>query len=760
MELLNENYTIFAIMVVLDSPTYAPYKDKLQEKYDYLLSLLHDRGKSKLKKVAKAFEMAANAHDGVKRKSGEPYLFHPLEVAIIAVEVLGLGSTSAICSLLHDTVEDTELTLEEIETAFDPKIKNIVDGLTKISTVFDTVEKNISIQAENFKKMLLTLGEDLRVILIKLCDRLHNMRTIHAVSQKTRLKIASETLYIYAPLAHRLGLNVVKSELEDLSLEVTDPLLYIEIKTKLEAQKQDREDYLKRFIKPLNEELNASQLSVFDIQSRTKTVFSIAQKMRKQGIPFEEVYDLFAIRVILESPLNLEKNDCWRVYAIISQQYTSNQSRLRDWLSKPKSNGYEALHTTIIGPDNKYIEVQIRSKRMDDVAERGVAAHWRYKSKEGELKPNAQDMAFDHWMAQVKETINNKDLSAIELINEFRFGILAEDIFIFTPKGEVKRLSKESTALDFAFAIHTDVGYTTIGAKVNGKLVPIGTELSNSDIVEILTTSKNRVNLDWLKIVKTGKARNKIKEYLNSQKNAFSAEGKEILQRKFKSAKRAFNNRNVEHFIKFHGFTVPNDFYHALAMGAVKQEKLKVAAFFKGNPIEKVKKQPKKGESKSSFPSKNKPSSAIVVGDEYEVEYAMAACCSPVPGDQIFGFITVNDGIKIHRSNCLNATNLMSEYGYRIVHCNWRDKSYDQSFISELMVNGIDDVGIVSSITDIISKDLGVNMRSINIRAGSEGTFEGVVEVMVKNLFTLEKLISTIQNKHQYIQVKRLDTLN
>ncbi|MDG1098106.1 MAG: RelA/SpoT family protein [Bacteroidia bacterium] len=747
-------------MVVLDSPTYAPYKDKLQSKYDYLLSLLHDRGKSKLKKVTKAFEMAASAHDGVKRKSGEPYLFHPLEVAIIAVEVLGLGSTSAICALLHDTVEDTELTLEEIETAFDPKIKNIVDGLTKISTVFDTVEKNISIQAENFKKMLLTLGEDLRVILIKLCDRLHNMRTIHAVSQKTRLKIASETLYIYAPLAHRLGLNVVKSELEDLSLEVTDPLLYIEIKTKLEAQKQDREDYLKRFIKPLNEELKTSKLSVFDIQSRTKTVFSIAQKMRKQGIPFEEVYDLFAIRVILDSPLKQEKNDCWRVYAIISQQYTSNQSRLRDWLSKPKSNGYEALHTTIIGPDNKYIEVQIRSKRMDDVAERGVAAHWRYKSKEGEVKPNAQDMAFDHWMTQVKETLNNKDLSAIELINEFRFGILAEDIFIFTPKGEVKRLSKESTALDFAFAIHTDVGYMTIGAKVNGKLVPIGTELSNSDIVEILTTSKNRVNADWLKMVKTGKAKNKIKEYLNSQKNAFSSEGKEILQRKFKSAKRAFNNKNVAHFIKFHGFTVPNDFYHALAIGAVKQEKLKVAAFFKENPIEKINKQPKKGENKNSIPAKKKLSNAIVVGDEYEVEYAMASCCSPVPGDQIFGFITVNDGIKFHRSNCLNATNLMSEYGYRIVNCNWRDKSYDQSFISELMVNGIDDVGIVSSITNIISKDLGVNMRSINIRAGSEGTFEGVVEVMVKNLFTLEKLISTIQNKHQYIQVKRLDLIN
>ena len=746
-------------MAVLDSPTYSPYKKELKAKYKYLLELLHEREKSKLDKVKKAFEMAATAHDGIKRKSGEPYLFHPLEVAIIAVEVLGLGTTSAICGLLHDTVEDTEMTLDDIESAFDKKTRNIIDGLTKISTVFDTVEKDVSIQAENFKKMLLTLGEDLRVILIKLCDRLHNMRTINAVSQKTRLKIASETLYIYAPLSHRLGLNVVKSELEDLSLEVTDPLLYIEIKTKLEKQKQDRENYLKKFIEPLQKALDDTNLKVLEIQSRTKTVFSIAQKMRKQAIPFEQVYDLFAIRIIMDSPLKLEKNDCWRVYAIISHQYTAHQSRLRDWLSKPKSNGYEALHTTIIGPDNKYIEVQIRSKRMDEFAERGVAAHWRYKSKDtGESQPNAQDMAFDYWMSQVKETLNNKDLSAIELINEFRFGILAEDIFIFTPKGEVKRLSKGSTALDFAFTIHTDVGYMTIGAKVNGKLFPIGTELVNSDIVEIVTTSKNRVNSDWLNIVKTGKAKGKIKEYLNSQKNAFSAEGKEILQRKFKSAKRAFNNKNVEHFIKFHGFTVPNDFYHALATGAVKQEKLKVAKFFKDNPISKPKKAPKKGEKKDLVISKSKIKNAIVVGDEYEVEYAMAACCNPVPGDPIFGFITVNDGIKIHRSNCVNATNLMSEYGYRIVSCQWRgDKSYDRSFISELTVNGIDDVGIVSSITDIISKDLGVNMRSINIAAGSEGTFEGKLEVMVKDLFTLEKLISTIQGKHKHIQVKRLD---
>jgi GTP diphosphokinase / guanosine-3',5'-bis(diphosphate) 3'-diphosphatase len=744
-------------MAIFDSSTYAPYKKELKAKYKHLLELLDGRDEKKLDRVRKAFEIAAESHDGMKRKSGEPYLFHPIEVAIIAVEVLGLGSTSVICALLHDTVEDTSLTLEDVELTFGKQVRDIVDGLTKISSVFGTVDKNVSMQAENFKKMLLTLGEDLRVILIKLCDRLHNMRTINSVSEKTRLKIASETLYIYAPLAHRLGLNVLKTELEDLSIEVTDPLLYNEIKIKLEEQKKDRDDYLQRFMQPLQAELDEAHIKVFAIQSRTKSVYSIAQKMRKQNVPFEQVYDLFAVRIILDSPIFLEKTDCWRVYAIISDKYVAHQNRLRDWLSKPRSNGYESLHTTIIGPDNKYIEVQIRSKRMDDVAERGVAAHWRYKSKDSNAKPNAQDKAFEDWMSQVKETLDNKDLSAIELINEFRFGILAEDIFIFTPKGEVKKLHKGYTTLDFAFNIHTDVGYQTIGAKVNGKLVPLNTELHNSDIVEILTTSKNRVNPDWLNIVKGGRARSKIKEYLNQQKNAFAAEGKEILQRKFKSARRAFNNANVEHFIKNFGFTVPNDFYHALATGSIKSEKLKVAAFFKANPIEKEARVNRKSPVKAPAFVKSKSKSTIVVGDEYELDYSLAACCQPVPGDPIFGFITINDGVKIHRSNCSNATNLMSEYGYRIVSCHWRGQEYQKSFISELTVSGIDDVGIVSTITDIISKDMGVNMRSINIRAAENGIFEGKLEVMVTDLVTLESLINRLQEQHEYIKVQRLD---
>ena len=514
-------------MALLEGEIYEKYRSELLKRYRQLLkSLGKDISRDKLNMVRDAFDMAARSHEGTVRKSGEPYIFHPLEVAQIAVGELGLGPTSAVCALLHDVVEDTEVTLEDIEHRFGGEVAAIIDGLTKISTVFDNVDKEHSIQAENFKKMLLTLGEDLRVILIKLCDRLHNMRTLSSVGEKTKLKIASETLYIYAPLAHRLGLNAVKTEMEDLALKFTEPDLYREISAKLAERKVARQRYIREFIEPLKLELEKSDLNVVEIKGRPKSIYSIARKMKSQQIPFEEVYDVFAIRVIIDSPLFLEKADCWKVYSIITDKYRSHGNRLRDWLSQPKSNGYEALHATVLGPKAKWVEVQIRSKRMDDVAERGLAAHWRYKEGSEEITP--QDKAFDNWLSSVKETLENQDLSALELVSEFRINLLGEEIYIFTPKGDVKNMPVGSTALDFAFAIHSQIGIHTMGAKVNNKLEPIQRTLKNGDIVEIITTQKPRANADWLNIIRTGRARSKIREYLRSEKTRLASEGKEI----------------------------------------------------------------------------------------------------------------------------------------------------------------------------------------------------------------------------------------
>ena len=484
-------------MALLQGPVYEAYRSDLLKRYKHLLrSLGKNLDPEKTRMVRDAFDMAARAHEGTVRKSGEPYIFHPLEVAEIAVSELGLGATSVVCALLHDVVEDTDTTLDDIEHRFGKDVANIIDGLTKISTVFETVDKDQSIQAENFKKMLLTLGDDLKVILIKLCDRLHNMRTLGSVSENTKLKIASETLFIYAPLAHRLGLNAVKTEMEDLALKFTEPIKYKEISAKLAETKNARQRYIKEFIEPIKEELDKSGLKILEIKGRPKSIYSISRKMEKQHIPFEEVFDAFAIRVIVDSPLNLEKADCWKIYSIITDKYRSHTNRLRDWLSHPKSNGYSALHTTVLGPKGRWVEVQIRSKRMDDIAERGLAAHWKYKAGSKIKTPTPQDVAFENWLDTVKETLSNSDLNALDLVSEFRTSLLGEEIYIFTPKGDVKSLPAGSTALDFAFAIHTEIGIRTLGAKVNNKLVSLQTVLKNGDIIEILTTSKIRIQKD------------------------------------------------------------------------------------------------------------------------------------------------------------------------------------------------------------------------------------------------------------------------
>lgn len=741
-------------MALLEGEVYAKYRSELLKQYRHLLrSLGKDLPREKAEQVREAFDLAARAHEGTIRKSGEPYIFHPLAVAQIAVGELGLGATSAVCALLHDVVEDTEITLDDIEQTFGPKVASIIDGLTKIATVFDTVDKDSSIQAENFKKMLLTLGEDLRVILIKLCDRLHNMRTLGSVSEKTRLKIASETLYIYAPLAHRLGLNAVKTELEDLSLKFTEPLLYREISSKIAESKNARQRYIREFIEPINSELDKSGLKISEIKGRPKSIFSIARKMKQQNIPFEQVFDVFAVRVIVDSPYFLEKADCWKVYSIISDKYRSHASRLRDWLSHPKSNGYEALHTTVLGPKGRWVEVQIRSKRMDDIAERGLAAHWKYKQGHQEMTP--QDVAFDNWLNLVKETLENEDLSALDLVSEFKLSVLGEEIYIFTPKGDVKNLPAGATALDFAFTIHSEVGKCTIGAKVNNKLVPINHVLKNGDIVEILTTQKPRVNPDWLNIVKTGRARGKIREHLKLEKSKQAAFGKETLERKFKNQGEKFNEKTVQQLVRNYGYHTAAEFYHAIAIGDVKLERLKLSELLAQKPAEARKQEPRQEKPAQKLP-KDK-ASQIIIGDDFEMDYQLAKCCNPLPGEPIFGFVTISEGVKIHRTNCPNATRLMSQYGYRIIPTQWRTQGYNKPFDAKLSVNGIDDVGIVSRITDVISKDMEVNMKSINIQAKEDGTFEGRLEVMLHTVGHLEELMEKLRETHQYIEVKRLD---
>lgn len=744
-------------MALLEGEIYTKYRAELIKQYKTLLkSLGKDVPKDKINMVRSAFDLASRAHEGTLRKSGEPYIFHPLAVAQIAVGELGLGPTSAVCALMHDVVEDTEYTIEDIEEKFGNKISSIIDGLTKISTVFDTVEKDSSIQAENFKKMLLTLGEDLRVILIKLCDRLHNMRTLGSVSEKTRLKIASETLYIYAPLAHRLGLYAVKTEMEDLSLMYMDPALYREISGKIAESKNARQRYIKEFIEPIKYELETSGLDITEIKGRPKSIYSIAQKMKNQAIPFEEVFDVFAVRIVVNSPYFLEKADCWKVYSIITDKYRSHTNRLRDWLSHPKSNGYEALHTTVLGPKGRWVEVQIRSKRMDDIAERGLAAHWKYKQGHEEKTP--QDKAFDNWLSLVKETLENKDLSALDLVSEFKFNVLGEEIYIFTPRGDVKNLPVNSTALDFAFSIHSEVGKNTIGAKVNNKLVPINHVLKNGDIVEILTTQKPRVNPDWLNIVVTGRAKGKIREHLKAEKSRQSSLGKEIIERKFKNQGEVNNDKNIQKIVKHFGMNSAAELYHAVAIGEIRSDKLRLKEILsvesKVEENKKIKEPPKP---KPKPVRKKTGGGLIVIGDDFEMDYSLAKCCNPLPGDPIFGFVTVGEGVKIHRTNCPNATRLMSQYGYRIIPTQWRSDGYAKLFEAKLSVSGIDDVGIVSRITDIISKDMEVNMKSINISASDNGTFEGKMEVLLHNVSHLEELMDKIRATHQYIEVKRLD---
>ncbi len=695
--------------------------------------------------IRKAFELAVNAHKDMRRKSGEPYIYHPIAVARIAAEEVGLGTTAIVCALLHDVVEDTDTSLEYIESEFGSKVANIIDGLTKMSGYFG---QSNSPQAENFRRMLLTLNDDVRVILIKLCDRLHNMRTLEHMSNKGQLKIASETKYLYAPLAHRLGLYPIKTELEDLALKYTEPEVYAEIKGKLSATKEQRTRFIRKFIKPVKQELEQLGLS-FEIKGRSKSIYSILQKMRKQKVDFEQVYDLFAVRIIVDSKPEREKLDCWNIYSIVTSIYRPNPDRLRDWISTPRSNGYESLHTTVMGQSGKWVEVQIRTVRMDEIAEMGYAAHWRYK--EGQTG----DSGLDDWLARIREILENPQSNAIDFLDDFKLNLFSEEIFVFTPKGDIKKLPKDATALDFAFEIHTEVGSKCIGAKVNSRLVPLSHQLSRGDQIEIITSNKQKPSKNWLEFVVTGKARTKIKQVLKDEKRKKATEGKEILIRKFRNWKLPLNTENMRILCLYFGIMSEQDFYVL-----VQEDKMPKSTISYKEIIANHKERKESGKKSIEKPVEStKKAGDLIIGedDSLDLEYSFAKCCSPIPGDDVVGFITVGDGIKVHRTNCKNAERLMSNYGYRIIKARWAGfPIIDHSFSAGLEITGIDSVGLVSKVTDIISRELKVNMKKVSF-AAKDGTFVGNLILEIDSTSHLEGLIKKIKSSDPHIEVIRTD---
>ncbi len=708
-------------------------------------------GDSKL--IKKAFNISMEAHKDMRRKSGEPYIYHPLEVALVCVEEIGLGTTSIVAALLHDVVEDTDWELEDIEREFGFKVMTIIDGLTKISGVFDY---GSSQQAENFRKMLLTLSDDVRVILIKLADRLNNMRTLGSMPRHKQLKIASETMYLYAPLAHRLGLYSIKSELEDLYLKYTDTATYKEIVQKINESKSYRNKFIKSFILPIEDELVRQGLN-FVIKGRPKSVYSIFNKMKKQGIPFEEVYDLFAIRIILESDLENEKAECWQVYSIVTDFYRPNPDRLRDWISTPRSNGYESLHTTVMSNTGQWVEVQIRTARMDEIAERGYAAHWKYKEKEGTKAPKG----LDDWITQVRGLLESNDGNAIEFMDDFRGNLFHEEVFVFTPKGELKVLPFGSTALDFAFEIHTQIGAKCIGAKVNQRLVPISHKLKNGDQVEILTSNKQKPTEDWLSTVVTSRAKAKIKDALREEKKSAIVDGKEIVQRKLKQMKMEFTSENIEKLRAFFELKTANEFYYRVGKGSIDPTSIKTFKDFKEGQKLKNKGTQEKVKDESSFTKeiknlKGPDHDQLLIGEDMDVvDYILAKCCNPIPGDDVFGFVTVNEGIKIHRTSCPNALELLSNHGNRVIKARWTSQK-EIAFLAGLRIVGTDRVGLINDVTKVISNELKVNMRSITVDSDA-GIFEGTIKLYVNSTSHLDKLISNLAMVEGILKVARFD---
>jgi GTP pyrophosphokinase len=714
-----------------------------------LLRATKNRSREDTKMIRKAFDVAVDAHKEMRRKSGEPYIYHPIAVARICAEEMGLGATAITCALLHDTVEDTHITLQDVEDLFGPKVRLIIDGLTKIPEVFD---ENASIQAENFRKMILTISDDIRVVLIKLADRLHNMRTLGSMRADKQLKIASETKFLYAPLAHRLGLYSIKGELEDLALLYSEPEVYNTIEASLKSTQEVRTRFIRRFMQPIKEAMQHENYH-FDIKARTKSIASIGRKMHDKDIPFEEVFDVFAIRIIVDSKPEMEKSDCWKIYSIVTDFYQPSPERLRDWISTPRANGYESLHTTVMSLQGKWVEVQIRSKRMDEIAEKGLAAHYKYKES------NSEESKFDRWIAEIRDLLENPDVSALDFINEFKANLFADEIYVFTPKGELRVLPTGATILDFAYDIHTDIGNKCIGAKVNNRLVPLSYQLLNGDQLEIITSSKQKPHEEWLRFVVSARAKQKIKNSLNEERKTIALDGKEILTRKFKQYNVRFTPENISFLENFFGLPTSTELYFRIAKGKIDLSQIRYIQIENGilHSEKKGLQQKMDRHEKDVYPKIDTKQDTIIIGEDFKnIQYQMARCCNPIPGDEVFGFITINEGIKIHRTNCPNAENLLSKMNFRSVKARWQSIVL-QERIASIRITGIDNLGLVNRLTEIISKEHNVNMKSISFET-EDGIFEGRIKVLVIDTHDLELLMRKFEGVEGVQRVQRWDT--
>jgi len=705
------------------------------------------------KLIRKAFDVAVDAHSDQRRKSGEAYIFHPIAVAKIVASKIGLDATSIAAALLHDVVEDCpRYSIDDIQQLFGETVARIVDGLTKISSL--NKDMNVSMQAENFRKMLLTLHDDIRVIIIKIADRLHNMQTIHSMREDKQLKIASETLYIYAPLAHKIGLYNIKSKLEDLALKYTEPEAYNDILSKLEESKEDQDLYIKDISAVLTKALNEEKIK-YEIKGRPKSIFSIRRKMQNQGVSFDEVYDKFAVRIIYESDVKDEKFIAWKVYSIVTDHFRPNPIRLRDWISAPKSTGYEALHITVMGPKGRWVEVQIRSDRMNEIAEKGYAAHYKYKEGEKE-----QDENLESWIGKLQEVIENPESNAVEFVEQFKLNLYSKEIFVFTPNGELKSLPKDATPLDFSFSIHTEIGMKTRGAKVNGKLVPLNHVLQSGDQVDIITSENAKPTTNWLDYVITTRAKSKIKSSLKEDKKAIAVDGKEILRRKLKQLKITLNERSINELVNYFKLTTSLDLFYRVGIASIDNTMLKSFAASRSNAlvsyiknkITRTKGTNKEGVEKDEITSKY---DMLVFGKEEEtLNYKLSSCCNPIPGDLVFGFLSIKDGIKIHKKVCPNALSLQSNYAYRIMSAKWIDSS-QQVFRAVIKLTGIDKLGLVNSITKVVSENMNVNIKTINFDTDS-GTFNGQIAVEVNNTNFVEKLMERLQKINGIEKVYRV----
>ncbi|MFH1161040.1 MAG: RelA/SpoT family protein [bacterium] len=735
----------------------ATEKKEILKRYRFLMRVWQPKREEDRKTVRKAFNMAVEAHKDMRRQSGEPYIYHPLDVATIAVQEIGLGMTSIICALLHDVVEDSEFTLEDVQGLFGDKVASIIDGLTKIKGIFD--HKTASVQAENFRKILLTLSDDVRVILIKLADRLHNLRTLDALSPEKQLKVASETIYLYAPLAHRLGLHAIMIEMQDLALKYTDPEIYESISKKLKDTEEERIRFINRFINPIRKAMNDQDFR-FSISGREKSIDSIWEKMKKKEVPFEEIFDVFAIRVIIDSPLDTEKADCWKAYSIITNIYRPNMERLRDWISIPKANGYEALHATVMSHTGQWVEIQIRSKRMDEIDEKGYAAHWKYKDT---MKVSSQ---LDRWLDRIKEMLDSSEDNALDFIDDIKGFFFLDEISVFTPQGELRTLPANSSVLDFAYAIHSEIGNTCIGAKVDKKLVPINHRLKNGQQVEIITSSRQSPRDEWMGYVVTTRAKSNIKQAVREYKKEFQVEGQDRLKIWFGKFNVDFTPENIKRFQLSMNFASPIDLFYAVAQDkiGIKDVKIFSAADLKSGwltfltkpvnivrPKEVVKKEKTLEEVITSFGTKT----ASGTGLKHK-GFEPAPCCNPIPGDEVIGLIVSEQlPIQIHRKNCSRAIELMSRFGNTMVKVNWINRE-SISFLTGIRLTGIDKIGMLADISRIISSELNLNMKSFLLEE-KDGYVEGEIRLYVEDVNTLNRLLINLREVEGIRNVARIE---